>query len=385
MRFNAAAVDRVIDRVRRYLAEHEYDDFNSADQFADDIVRTLEAEYKLAWSGRQARAAIRGIVRSTYEFYRLRDATPFGDASPVRVRFGGPDQAAMEFLDKLDHFYFSKFTPNTGEQLRKVFRREFFENGAALFGRGNAEQWQRFREAFGTRAKNLTDKQVETIATTAVQRTRNWAHIETLHKAGFEYAEIVAVLDNRTTEICRGLNGKFIRVGVAHKAVQRLSKLQPGEFAYEMYETPIGKAISKEPTKTISKFVDVYKNADGERFRIIADSLVAMGRGFPPYHPNCRTRMKAVYGVNTDFTELPVHSQADDVENMLTEAGYGLEKRIDHDEQTVYLLFRGQNGRERVRISDHDSRRAKPSKFDYRPGDDLKDLIGKVEKKVGKP
>lgn len=154
-----------------------------------------------------------------------------------------------------------------------------------------------------------------------------------------------------------------------------------------MYETPIGKAISKEPTKTIGKFVDVYKNADGERFRIIDDSLVKMGRGFPPYHPNCRTRMKAVYGVNTDFTPDAIGSQADDVENMLTDSGYSVVKRAENKQlNSVYVVFRGQDGASKVRISDHDqSPERKTTLIDYRPGDDLKDLIGKVEKEVGKP
>jgi|GEM_PF-6292885 len=155
-----------------------------------------------------------------------------------------------------------------------------------------------------------------------------------------------------------------------------------------MYETPIGKAISKEPTKTVSRFVDVYKNADGEQFRIIDDSLVAMGRGFPPYHPNCRTRIKAVYGINTDFTLDAVYSQADDVENILTDNGYSVVKTAENKmyKNSVYVVFRGQNGTSKVRISDHEqSPERKASSIDYRPDDDLKDLIEKVEKEVGKP
>lgn len=97
----------------------------------------------------------------------------------------------------------------------------------------------------------------------------------------------MATLDSRTTEICRELDGKIIRVSVAQKAIERLNQLEPGDFAAELYESAIGKAISKEPVKTIQSFLE----KDG---KTIDDKLVAMGRGFPPYHPNCRTRLEGI-------------------------------------------------------------------------------------------
>jgi hypothetical protein len=70
--------------------------------------------------------------------------------------------------------------------------------------------------------------------------------------------------------------------------------LEPGDFALELYESPIGKAISKDPVATIKKFLE----DDG---KTISDDLVKMGRGFPPFHPNCRTRLEGVIeGVNDE-------------------------------------------------------------------------------------
>jgi hypothetical protein len=74
---------------------------------------------------------------------------------------------------------------------------------------------------------------------------------------------------------------------VAQKAIERLNRLEPGDFAAELYESAIGKAITKEPVKTIQSFLE----DDG---KTIDDKLVEMGRGFPPYHPNCRTRMEGI-------------------------------------------------------------------------------------------
>lgn len=156
-----------------------------------------------------------------------------------------------------------------------------------MFGRESSDELADFRAAAGERLKNLTDRQTLVIVQTAVQRVRNWAHIGTLAEAEIELARLVATLDERTTALCQELDGKLVRVGVAWEAIQRLNQLEPGEFAKELYESGIGKAISKDPVGTIKAFIE----DDG---KTISDQLVAMGRGFPPFHPNCRTRMEGV-------------------------------------------------------------------------------------------
>lgn len=293
-RFADAALNLASDRLRSYLREHRETDFKSAESFADELLKTLESSFARGWRTRAAVTAIKRTVRSIYDFFRVRDATPFGGESPVKLKLGGPDLAALRFIEKLDHFYFSKFGPNTSKPLREFFIKEYLENGAALFGRETSDEVAAFRAAAGEKLKNLTDAQVKTIITSAVQRLRNWAHIGSLSQAEFELARIVAVLDQRTTEICRGLNGKLIRVAVAQKTIERLIQLEPGEFAKEMYESDIAKSITRDPADVIKKFLE----DDG---KTISDDLVETGRGFPPYHPNCRTRLAGVIeGINED-------------------------------------------------------------------------------------
>lgn len=247
----------------------------------------MESAFANGWGGERARQTIRTTTRDIYEFYRLRDVTVFGDESPIRLQLGGPDRVSIKFIGELDHFYFSRYGDNTSKPLRRFFVERYFQDGAALFGRESSDELSDFRKAAGDKLKNLTDRQTKTIVQTAVQRVRNWAHIGSLSQAEIELARIVATLDARTTELCEALDGKIIRVGVAQAAIERLNKLDPGEFAKEMYESEIGKAISKEPVKTIEAFIE----EDG---KTISDDLVETGRGIPPYHPNCRTRMEGV-------------------------------------------------------------------------------------------
>lgn len=281
------ALRLALERAREFLAEHAEDDFGSADEFADRIMESVEHGYRSGWESPRAVRSIRRVSREIYEFYRLKDPTPFGESSPVRLRLGGPDLRSIEFVGKLDHFYFSKFADNTSQPLRRFFVERYLENGAALFGRETSDELDDFRKAAGDKLRNLTDRQLKTIVQTAVARVRNWAHVGSLDQAGLKLARVVAILDSRTTDICRELDGKLIRVGVAQKTIERLNRLEPGEFAAELYESPIGKAISKEPVKTVQSFLE----DDG---KTIGDDLVKLGRGFPPYHANCRSRLEGI-------------------------------------------------------------------------------------------
>jgi len=247
----------------------------------------MESEFGAGWATKRAVGTVNSTTRSIYEYYRLRDVTVFGDESPIRLRLGGPDRVSIKFIGKLDHFYFSKFADNTREPMRKFFVEQYFENGAALFGRETSDELAAFRKAAGDRFKNLTNRQTLTVVQTAVARTRNWAHIGSLSQAEIELARLVATLDSRTTPLCEFLDGKIVRVGVAQDAIERLNTLPPAEFALQLYQSPVGKAIAKNPVDTMKQFIE----ADG---KTISDELTRMGRGFPPFHPNCRTRMEGI-------------------------------------------------------------------------------------------
>lgn len=216
----------------------------------------------------------------------MRDTSPFGEAKAPKLSFGGPDTRAVNFFNKLDGFYFSSFVDNRSPELHKFIREEYLEKGASLFGRETGDTIDDFRNAVGGKLRNLNDYAIKTIITSSVQRIRSYAHILALGQGRYKLGKIVAVMDSRTSPICLHLDGKFIRIGVAVKTVERLTKLAPGEYAEEMYKGAAGQAYSRDPIG----YVEERVGDDG----IIDDALVAEGRGFPPYHPNCRSWVEAV-------------------------------------------------------------------------------------------
>jgi hypothetical protein len=160
--------------------------------------------------------------------------------------------------------------------------------GAALFGRGTADDLAAFRQALGEKVGSVSDRYLEIVVHQAVQRSRNWAHINSLREGRFALAEIVATLDAKTTAICRSLNGKRFRVGVAADAIDRFSGLSAEDFAAEAYESDDAVAFRKDPVGFATPFI-----TDG----LIDDRLTAAGLSFPPFHIRCRSRVKGVFNV----------------------------------------------------------------------------------------
>ncbi len=276
-----------IERIRRFLANASFEEFTAA-EFGDAMVDEIQKAYEGSFTSARATQVVRNTTRDLYSWYRLRDRSPFGgEKPPVRMSFGGPDVRALEFFNKLDGFYFSSFVDNRRPQLKNFFSEEYLEKGAALFGRETGEALDDFRAAAGGKLDRLNDHVVKTIITSSVQRVRNYAHIESLRQGKFKFARVIAILDARTTEICRHLNQKLIKVSVAAKAVDRFVGMEPGDYALELYKSPLGRAFASDPLEYVKDRV----GDDG----VIEDSLVAEGRGFPPYHPNCRTRVEGVF------------------------------------------------------------------------------------------
>lgn len=281
-----------VEQIASYLRSIKLSDFASASQFAQTLFEQIATVYQTEWDGTLARRAIERVNTEIYRYYRLSDdASVMPDVeAPIAVRFGGIDQQALNFFNKLDHFYFSKYLNNSEPGLKTYFADEWIAKGGRSTDFLTAEQLAEVRGALGKRLENVNDVNVERIVRGATVRARNWAHINRLHEGLIRRAKIVAVLDSRTSAICRFLDGKFLNVAAAASAVERLSQLEPGEFAKEVYESPAAKGLraanqnDDEVAKWFAGKVDEHGTLD--------DELMTKGYGMPPYHVSCRTRVE---------------------------------------------------------------------------------------------
>jgi len=104
-------------------------------------------------------------------------------------------------------------------------------------------------------------------AANGMNRSRNFGLIQGYTDVGVKQLEVLAILDERTSAICRELNGRIIPVS---RAAGQRDALMAAE--------------DPEDVKTIAPWIPV-EDVTGKSTRYIMDQGVIM----PPYHFHCRT------------------------------------------------------------------------------------------------
>jgi len=142
----------------------------------------------------------------------------------------------------------------------------------------------------------------ETIAGSFVSNGRSYAQLSSYAEAGIDRYVIEAVLDERTTEICRFLHGKTFSVSTGLGTFEqvesdpdRVKELTP--WVRETIDPETGrKVLFVERGDSRTRLTEVTRSAVGTRddrgefSRSLSDrELAGAGIGFPPYHGLCRT------------------------------------------------------------------------------------------------
>ncbi len=252
-----------------FIRRSRLSQFRDADDFAQQAFNLISEVYVDAFRPTKARRALQAQVKKIYEYYRIEDDEAVS-ASGVRFSMTAEDRRVMDFMRRIDRFYLSKyiFNESTESTILDFLKKEFIENGEGIFDRTSAEMLERFIQLAGDTLEPLSGFEAKRIITTSVQRMRSWANIFQMEDAGFEYAQVWN--PSPVAEICIYMSGRLIPVSTAAQAVSKLASQSPEQFAAGL------KPIT--PARIQAQGVA---------------SAVAAGEGFPPYHPNCKTRLIA--------------------------------------------------------------------------------------------
>jgi len=268
--FLGTSIEEATDVLVGFIRRSNKSDFGGAEEFAEKAFASMSSVYVDAFSSPEAQAALRDSVKEIYEYYRLEDQHGFDKAPKVSFTLDAIDTRSMRFMRSIDSFYLGKyiFNPQTEAQVLDFLKTQWLENGEGLFGRTSREALRTFQSLAVDRLTPLSDYEAQRIINTSVQRMRTWANIGQIAEAGFEFAKIYN--PSPEAEICQRMNGEIIPIGIARAAVDEMSQLSPAEFERRLQ--PITPEL-----------------IDSKGIR----QAVADGEGFPPYHPNCKTRLIA--------------------------------------------------------------------------------------------
>jgi hypothetical protein len=148
----------------------------------------------------------------------------------------------------------------------------------------------------------------DVIAGAFTANARSLAQMSSYAEANITRYQIVAVLDEVTTEVCRFLDGKMMSVPAALDRFERIERAEAPEDIKRIAPWVrsgrgedgerilyVGSGENRKQIAEISRSGVGAKDDRGEfRGAATEKDLDTMGVGFPPYHGNCRTTTVAV-------------------------------------------------------------------------------------------
>ena len=211
----------------------------------------------------------------------------------IQNTFTTEHKSAVDWLVGHDQFWIGKVFP---DNLRDDFKSVI--SSGIKEGLGRKEIGRQLRHLMlGTPGVPGKQYLYDRVAATSVNRARNWGSIFSLEAAGYEEYTIRAVMDERTSHICRDLDGKTFRVGQAMSLVREIMSGSPEDL----------EKLAPWP-RYDAKQNDHYLTIRGKKQYLKGKStswLQDHGISLPPFHGNCRSTYVVTRNQYQDLQEHP--------------------------------------------------------------------------------
>lgn len=181
------------------------------------------------------------------------------------------DLGALDTLSNFNGWYIrDKFSKDTSDIINRELG-DLLERGGTK--REFAQTLETALEDHVTESKQYW----ELLADHTLTKIQNMGHVSGYETAGVQYVKIVAVLDSKTTPICRAMNGKVFKVADFRKQYDKIIR------AAEKHDLKAYKAAQPMISGKAMK---------GE---ISDEDIKRLGIKLPPYHFRCRTTHVAYF------------------------------------------------------------------------------------------
>lgn len=201
----------------------------------------------------------------------------------VKLSFTLTDKKAVDIMSKHNIFFIGEYYDhNNGNVMKNEIAQMFAE---AVRTDQMAEKIESLLEL----DKKLSTNYFEGFVEHATSRIRNVSNIAGYEKAGIEYAEVVAIMDDLTSDICLEMNGRLIPVRQMIKIRDDILSIQTDDRSVQ------------EIKNELKEIVPFWKDKDTEEIKG-KDTIEILdlhpGLALPPYHWRCRTQTIAYFDEN---------------------------------------------------------------------------------------
>ncbi|TAL31575.1 MAG: hypothetical protein EPN93_17420 [Spirochaetes bacterium] len=231
--------------------------FIDQDNLVDKIM-----DYAALKMGQELPADARTVIEKwTGASYKLGLGQDWSDA-----KWKVTDRNALAFFRRHDQYFFGNQFQHYSDDLRTVVENEL--KGVRAY---NKEVVDRLREKMGEAFEHPYVKDYyDLVVRNAVNKSRNFGRVFNYERLGIAEVEIVAIRDQKTSRICREMDGRRVEVKFLADHVR------------EVLSTPMNELTEKFAWPT---------DADAKSYEGLstADILGHIKTPLPPFHGRCRT------------------------------------------------------------------------------------------------
>ncbi|MDR0408693.1 MAG: hypothetical protein LBH45_07255 [Campylobacteraceae bacterium] len=190
----------------------------------------------------------------------------------LTIRFGAPDERGITAIEKKLLWINGNSNERTANKLREIFQ-------DALRGKyTRVELLDKLREEFAG-YKELEEHKLKAAADLNLRQARNMGTVARAIGLGDKYLQIVAKIDDKTTNICRSMHLRVIKVSDIEKQYDNL--------------------ISAETIEDAKAASDLSRSNEGLWKKELPQNF-----GIPPYHFGCRTIVRQMSSIQVDEMQL---------------------------------------------------------------------------------
>lgn len=240
---------------------------------------------------------LRESIKDMYTMTKKRQADELFSQKKIASKgkvstFGTRDKQVVKLMNKNQAIYVKsgvrKQIDNFDERSKKIF------SDALREGKTRKQVQKDLTKAFGNTVND--PKYWNIVASAQLNRARNWSNLEAFKQAGIDEYEVLAVMDERTSVVCKEMNGKTFSVARQINILESVAGNPDPDALVE--RTPWLTTRKNEDGNDIvgirrpsGKFTPVA--TDG---KLIGSNkkVQTLGAGMPPYHGLCRTTVVAI-------------------------------------------------------------------------------------------
>jgi SPP1 gp7 family putative phage head morphogenesis protein len=191
----------------------------------------------------------------------------------ARISFGPIDVQNIETAKSNGVFWIkSHYDTAISDKLADIINTNISENNSST------QLANELKTEFSSISKQ-SDSYFQGLAEHTGLRVREFGRLHNYHRLGATHYQIVAVIDDRTSDICLALDGKIFPLEPALKSIDAMMRVQ---------EETSDPDEAKERLKEIAPFIrddQIEYNDAGIPYGISGEHV-----GFPPFHWRCRSR-----------------------------------------------------------------------------------------------